>query len=164
LLARFYVFSAVALTLVGCAQTSGGLGIGDQIDPALSGNGRLLATVAERGGRRAVRLLERNTGRELALPGLQQGQPHSSPSLSWNGRYLAMIQQRGGQKQVVLLDRAQSQWRPLALPPDRVPERLSISPDGQRLALQVLRQGQEDVELFRLPFLEPDLPAGTPLR
>ena len=46
---------------------------------------------------------------------------------------------------------------------DRLPERLSLAPDGQQLAVQVLRRGQLDLELFRLPGLEPDLPAGAPL-
>ena len=76
---------------------------------------------------------------------------------------LAVIRQRGQRREVVLLDRLTGRLRPIPLPGDRVPERLSLAPDGQRLALQVLRQGQLDVELFRLPALEADRPAGAPL-
>ncbi|MEB3241859.1 MAG: hypothetical protein VKJ31_07450 [Synechococcus sp.] len=150
--------------VAGCAERHGGFGIGDQEDPALSGNGRLLATVVERGGRRSVRLIERSSARELPLRGLRRHTPHRSPSLSWSGRYLALIRQRGERREVVVLDRFNGRLRPLALPGDRLPERVSLSPDGQRLALQVLRQGQLDVELFRLSELEPDQPAGSPLR
>ena len=151
------------LPLAGCSQRFEAPGLGDQQEPALSGDGRLLAMVAERGGRRSVRLVERLSGRELPLQGLQRGQPHRSPSLSWNGRYLAVIMQRDSRRDVVVLDRATGQWRPLPLPGDRVPERLSLSPDGRRLAIEVLRQGQLDVELFRIPSHEADLPPGAPL-
>ena len=153
----------LALLISGCTQRFEAPGIGDQEDPALSGNGRILASVAERGGRRFVRLVERSSGRELPLRGLRRHTPHRSPSLSWTGRYLAVIRQRGQRREVVLLDRLTGRLRPIPLPGDRVPERLSLAPDGQRLALQVLRQGQLDVELFRLPALEADRPAGAPL-
>ena len=93
----------------------------------------------------------------------RQGQPHRSPSLSWTGRYLAFIRQRGTRPEAVLLDRLSGRLQPLALPNDRLPERLSLAPDGQQLAVQVLRRGQLDLELFRLPALEPDLPAGAAL-
>ena len=149
--------------ITGCAQRFEAPGIGGQEDPALSGNGRILASVVERGGRRFVRLVERSSGRELPLRGLRRHTPHRSPSLSWTGRYLALIRQRGQYREVVLLDRLNGRLRPIPLPGDRVPERLSLAPDGQRMALQVLRQGQLDVELFRLPGLEADLPAGAPL-
>ena len=153
----------LALVISGCAQRFETPGIGDQEDPALSGNGRIIASVVERGGRRFVRLVERSSGRELPLRGLRRHTPHRSPSLRWTGRYLAVIRQRGQRREVVLLDRLTGRLRPIPLPGDRVPERLSLAPDGQRLALQVLRQGQLDVELFRLPALEADRPAGAPL-
>ena len=153
----------VLVLLAGCSQRYTAPGLGDQEDPALSGNGRLLVSVVDRGGRRSLRLVERSTGRELPLPGLRQGQPHRSPSLSWTGRYLAFIRQRGTRPEAVLLDRLSGRLQPLALPNDRLPERLSLAPDGQQLAVQVLRRGQLDLELFRLPALEPDLPAGAPL-
>ena len=153
----------LALVISGCAQRFETPGIGDQEDPALSGNGRIIASVVERGGRRFVRLVERSSGRELPLRGLRRHTPHRSPSLSWTGRYLAVIRQRGQRREVVLLDRLTGRLRPIPLPGDRGPERLSLAPDGQRLALQVLRQGQLDVELFRLPALDADRPAGAPL-
>ena len=124
----------VLVLLAGCSQRYSAPGLGDQEDPALSGNGRLLVSVVDRGGRRSLRLVERSTGRELPLPGLRQGQPHRSPSLSWTGRYLAFIRQRGTRPEAVLLDRLSGRLQPLALPNDRLPERLSLAPDGQQLA------------------------------
>ena len=149
--------------LTACGQRFDAPGIGDQQEPALSGNGRLLAMVAERSGRRVVRLVERNRGQELPLKGLQWGMPHRSPSLSWNGRYLALILQRGERGEIVVLDRALGLLRPLPLPGDRLPQALSMSPDGKRLAVQLLHRGQQDVELFQLPAHEADLAPGTPL-
>ena len=148
----------------GCGQKFEAPGIGDQQDPALSGSGRLLATVAERSGRRSVRLVERSSGQELPLNGLHWGTPHRSPSLSWNGRYLALILHRGERSEIVVLDRALGRLRPLPLPGDRIPQAVALAPDGKRLAVQLLHRGQQDVELFKLPAHEPDLPPGAPLR
>ena len=138
-----------------------GSGSANRENPALSGNGRLLASVVERGGRSTVLLQEQPSGRELPLPQLRRFQPHRSPALSWNGRYLALLVQQGGRRLAVVLDRATGKLHRLPLPGDLELEGLSLSPDGRRLALEVLRQGQARVELFDLaPLLEPDLPAA----
>jgi len=160
---QFLLLTSLCL-LNACGQRFEAPGIGDQQDPALSGNGRLLVTVAERSGRRAVRLVERSTGNELPLKGLNWGMPHRSPSLSWNGRYLAFILQRGERSEIVVFDRALARLRPLPFPGERSPQALTISPDGKRLGVQLLHRGQQDVELFNLPSHEPDLPPGAPLR
>lgn len=161
------------LALAGCAAPWGlrrrpspplGLGQESRQDHALSGDGRLLASVVERGGRSTVLLQERRSGTVLPLRHLRGRQPHSSPSLSWNGRYLALLVQQGPQRLAVVEDRATGQLHPLPLPGGREPERLSLAPDARQLALQLVEAGQTRVELYDLRgMLEPDLPPGQPL-
>jgi len=158
--------------LVGCGSWSWGrrsagpaglMGQTNREDPAISGNGRVLTSLVERGGGSTVLLQEQPSGRELPLPQLRRLQPHRSPSLSWNGRYLALIVQQGSRHLAVIQDRATGQLHRLPLPGDQELERLSLAPDGRRLALEVVRQGRSRVELLDLaPLLEPDLPA-TPV-
>ena len=141
-----------------------GLGLEGREDPALSGDGRYLASVVERGGRRTVLLQERLSGRVVPLR-LRGQQPHSSPSLSWNGRYLAVLVQQGAKRLAVVEDRATGNRLPLMLPGDLEPERLSLSPDGRRIALQLLDQGRMRVEVFDLGgLLEPDLAPAQPVQ
>ena len=134
-----------------------GLGGETREQPALSGDGRLLASLVERGGRTTVLLQERVSGRVLPLPQLRNRQPHSSPSLSWRGRYLALLVQRGPNREPVVLDRATGQLHPLPLPAGRLPLQLSLAADGRRLAIDLLDNGQRRVELFDLGgLLEPE--------
>ena len=152
--------------MIGCVapraqRAESGLGDRNQQDPALSGNGRLLAVISELRGRPTVQLRELSTGAILQLPQLKRHQPHSSPSLSWNGRYLALISQRGQRRLAVIADRLTGRVHQLPLPRSRDPVRLSLSPDAMQLALQVATQGQWRVELLDLSdLLEADRPAG----
>ena len=156
---------ALALLLGACQPPPAAPGeSADQDQPALSGDGRLLALIVEQAGRPSVRLIDRASGRALPLGPLNRGQPHRSPSLSWNGRYLAMIRQRGERSEAVLLDRALGRLLPLPLPSDRLPEKLSLAPDARRLAVQSLRDGRSSIDLLELGGIEPDLPPGVPLR
>lgn len=158
--------------LAGCNGLSGlrrqpaatvGFGPENRSDPSLSGNGRLLASIVERGGRPTVLLQEREGGRVLPLRQLQAMTPHRSPSLSWNGRYLALLGQRGPRPLVLIADRATGRVHPLPLSGEREPQRLSLAPDGRRLAVQKIEAGRVAVQLFDLGgLLEPDLPAGQP--
>ena len=166
----------LVLALQGCSATpwlarrsAGPTGLlGEQMDrqdPALSGNGQWLASLVSREGTPEVLLQEQPSGRMLPLPQLERLQPHRSPSLSWNGRYLALLVQQGDRAQPVLLDRLNGQLRRLITPPGLEPERLSLSPDGQRLALQLVKQGRSEVQLFDLASLvEPDRPPGQLVR
>ena len=64
-------------------------------------------------------------------------------------------------KGLVIEDRASGRQQPLMLPPGREPQRLSLAPDGRRLAVELLDNGQRRVELFDLGgLLEPDLAPG----
>ncbi len=157
------------LGLSGCAllplsrqsATPTGLGAESRQEPALSGDGRLLASLAERGGRTTVVLQERRTGQVLPLRHLRNRQPHSSPSLSWNGRYLALLVQQGGRRQAVIEDRATGQQHPLFLPAGQEPQQLSLAPDGQSIALALINGGSRRVQVFSLAgMLEPDRPPG----
>ena len=159
----------MAAGLGGCAlvpwrrQPAPPLGLGGETrqQPALSGDGRLLASLVERGGRTTVLLQEPRSGRVLPLRHLRDHQPHSSPALSWNGRYVALLVQQGGRRQAVIEDRATGRLQPLFLPMGLEPRRLSLAPDGQRLALEVIAGGSQRVELFDLSgLLEPDLAPG----
>lgn len=159
----------MALLLAGCGPLglrrrpapATGLSAENREQPALSGDGRLLASLIERGGRTTVLLQERRSGQVLPLPHLRDHQPHSSPSLSWTGRYLALLVQRGPHRQPVLQDRASGRLLPLMLPGGREPQRLSLAADGRRIAIELLDNGQRRVELFDLSgLLEPDLAPG----
>ena len=145
----------------------GGLGLGSESrqDPALSGDGRLLASLVLRSGRSTVLLQDRRSGQGLPLPLLRGQQPHSSPSLSWNGRYLALLVWRGGRRQVVINDRATNRLLPVPLRGDQEARRLSLAPDGRHLAVELVEGGQSRVELFNLgEWLEPDPVPGSLLQ
>ena len=145
----------------------GGLGLGSESrqDPALSGDGRLLASLVLRSGRSTVLLQDRRSGQGLPLPLLRGQQPHSSPSLSWNGRYLALLVWRGGRRQVVINDRATNRLLPVPLRGDQEARRLSLAPDGRHLAVELVEGGQSRVEVFNLgEWLEPDPVPGSLLQ
>jgi hypothetical protein len=103
------------------------------------------------------------SGRVLPLRHLQRLQPHSSPSLSWNGRYLAVLVERGSRRLAVIEDRATGRLHQLPLPGGRQPQRLSLSPDARRMALELVEGGRPRVRVFDLTsLLEADPPAGRP--
>lgn len=130
-------------------------------DPALSGEGRVLASVMPRGGKPTVVLQQQPSGRLLPVGPLSRWTPHRSPSLSRNGRYLALLVQQGERSLPVIWDRASGQLHRLPLPPGQAAERLSLSPESRSLAIEVWRDGRSSLRLFDLSgLLEPDLPGG----
>jgi hypothetical protein len=137
----------------------------DREDPALSGDGRLLASIVPRGGQPMVVLQEKAGGRLLPLRQLRGDPPHRSPSLSWNGRYLAVLAGPARRRLALIEDRASGRLHRLMLPADLEPERLSLSPDARRLAIEAQQGGRVRIRLFDLtPLLEPDPPAGLTVR
>jgi len=81
--------------------------------------------------------------------------------LSWNGRYLALVVQQGGRRQAVIEDRATGRQIPLFLPAGQEPQQLSLAPDGQSIALELIQSGSQRLQLFSLSgMLEPDRPPG----
>ena len=134
----------------------------NQEDPSLSGNGQKIALIVSRNGRPTVELKDLRTGKTLPLRDLSRFQPHSSPSLSWNGRYLAVIAQKGARRIVIIEDRLTGRRHNLPLPGERIPIRLSLSPDGTKIALQIAQGGKWSVELFDLTKrIEPDRPRSV---
>ena len=162
----------VALVAGGCnsqfgwfgRRSAGGAGFLDasnRQEPALSGNGQWLATVIERNGRLSLLLQRQPDGQMVPLRHIRGHEPHSSPALSWNGRYVAALLQQGSQRVPVIEDRASGQLLRIPLPGDRTAEKLSLAPDAQRLALELVQGGQRRVQVFDLSgMLEPDRPAG----
>ena len=108
-----------------------------------------------------VVLQEQPNGQTIPLRHLRGHEPHSSPSLSWNGRYIAALVQQGPERVAILEDRVTGKLLRLPMANGSQPERLSLSPDARRIALQVMQDGQSRVQLFELSGqLEPDLPGG----
>lgn len=143
------------------AGGNGPLDASNRQEPALSGNGQWLASVIERNGRLSLLLQRQPDGQMVPLRHIRGHEPHSSPALSWNGRYVAALMQHGSQRVPVIEDRATGQMHRIQLPGDRAPQKLSLSPDAQTLALELVQGGQRRVELFALSgMLEPDRPAG----
>jgi len=134
-----------------------------QREPALSGNGRYLASVIDLHGRPTVRLQDLSQGRLLPLAQiLHRHRPHSSPSLSWNGRYLALITQRGRGRLALIHDRRTRRVHPLRLPASQQPIKLSLAPNADSVALQTLDRGRFKVTLLDLTgLLEQDRAPGT---
>jgi Tol biopolymer transport system component len=137
----------------------------DRQDPALSGSGQWLASLVLRDGTPTLLLQEQPSGRRVPLPELRRLTPHRSPSLSWNGRYVALIVQQGPRRVAVVQDRANGRLHRLQLPMGFDPERLSLAPDGRRVAISAVGQGRLQVQLFDLAgLLEPDLPPAQAIR
>ena len=121
--------------------------------------------MVERNGRLSLLLQRQPSGQVVPLRQIRGHEPHGSPSLSWNGRYVAALVQQGNQRLAVIEDRATSRLHRLPLPGDQPPVKLSLAPDGQRIALELLQGGQRRVQLFDLSgMLEPDRPAGLAVR
>ena len=97
-------------------RAPGGLMERQQTDPAVSGNGAVLALIVDQRGRPTVQLRDLRSGQPLPLRHLNGQQPHSSPSLSWNGRYLAVITQRGNRRMALIEDRLTDVPIPFGLP------------------------------------------------
>tara|TARA_Y100001968_G_C19256945_1_gene667291 strand:- start:289 stop:780 length:492 start_codon:yes stop_codon:yes gene_type:complete len=130
-------------------------------DPALSGDGRILAVIREKRGKTSIQLQNLANGIVLPIPQLNRDQPHSSPSLTWNGRYLALITQKRQRRLAIILDRISGRIHPLIIPGGLDPIRLSLAPDGRKIAIQVADKGRWKVELLDLSaVLEADLPSG----
>ena len=125
------------------------LSISEQ-QPALSGNGEKLAVIVNQLGKQTVQLKETSTGKKFSLRHLSRHQPHSSPSLSWNGRYLAVITQRGNRRVAIIEDRLTGNHHFLRMPGEKVPIRLSLSPDASMIAIQVAENGKWRIQFFDL--------------
>lgn len=118
-------------------------------EPALSGNGRFLAMVTNRGGRQDLALYDIQQKRFLEIPRLNRRNALvESPSLSRSARYIAYVVSERGRPEIALYDRV-TQRRQMLTNGFRGPVRNpSISPDGRYVAFESGRRGQWDIEVF----------------
>lgn len=132
--------------------------------PALSGNGRFLAMVTNRGGRQGLALYDIQQRRFVELPRLNPRDALvESPSLSRSARYIAYVVSERGRPEIALYDRI-TQRRQILTQGLRGPVRNpSISPDGRYVAFESGRRGQWDIEVFDRGASVPlDLVPGAP--
>ncbi|MGK7926033.1 MAG: TolB family protein [Spirulina sp.] len=166
----FWLFLAIAL-LGGCGDSTPPIGsvslnsrYNDQ-EPAISGNGQLLALITNRNGISQIAVYSRRQKRFLDLPGLNQGnQIAESPSLSRTGRYLVYLVSDRGRPAIALYDRAISKSNILTTSYRNWIRNPKISPDGRYVVFETSRRGQWDIEVLdRGPDIELDIEDGTPL-
>lgn len=119
--------------------------------PALSGDGRWLAMVSNRYGRREVLLYDLQQQSFVNLPGLNLPNAITdSPSLSRTGRYIVYISSIQGRPDIFLYDRATKQTQLLTQGYRSWLRNPRISPDGRYIVFETARRGQWDIEVIDL--------------
>jgi Tol biopolymer transport system component len=133
--------------------------------PALSGDGRWLAMVSNRNGRREILLYDLQQQTFVDLPGMYPKEAIAdSPSLSRTGRYIVYISSIQGRPDLFLYDRAINRTQLLTQGYRSWLRNPKISPDGRYIVFETARRGQWDVEVLDLgPNLELDILDGTPV-
>jgi Tol biopolymer transport system component len=127
--------------------------------PALSGDGRWLAMVSNRYGRREILLYDLQQQVFVPLPGLNFGTAITdSPSLSRTGRYIVYISSIQGRPDIFLYDRATKQTQLITQGYRSWLRNPKLSPDGRYIVFETARRGQWDLEIIDLgPNIELDL-------
>lgn len=133
--------------------------------PALSGNGRFLAFVSNRDGRRHIWLYDLQQQLLISLPRLNQPDTVAeSPSLSYTGRYITYLTSDQGKPILVLYDRVTQQPQVLSQWYQGWVRNPSISPNGRYIVFESSIGGQWDIEVLdRGPNIELDMPEGAPM-
>lgn len=134
-------------------------------DPALSGDGKLVAFVSNRDGPKRIYVYSIERQNLINLPGLNLGEAIAeSPSLSYTGRYIIYISSIQGRPDLILYDRATGKSELLTRGYRNWIRNPHISPDGRYIVFETSRRGQWDLEVLdRGPFVELDLPDGIPI-
>lgn len=132
--------------------------------PALSGNGQLLAFVSNRNGRRQIWLYNLQNRQFIDLPGLNRPDAIAeSPSLSYTGRYVVYIASDQGRPDIELYDRATRSSQVLTAGYRGWVRNPSISPDGRYIVFETSSRGQWDIEVLdRGSNIELDISDGSP--
>lgn len=130
--------------------------------PALSGDGRWLAMVSNRNGRREILLYDLQLRTFVDLPGLNLANAiNDSPSLSRTGRYLAYISSIQGRPDIFVYDRVTKQTQLITQGYRSWLRNPRISPDGRYIVFETAKRGQWDIEVIDLGIrTEIDRPDG----
>ncbi len=119
--------------------------------PALSGDGRWLAMVSNRNGRREILVYDLREQTFVPLPGLNSNTAIAdSPSLSRTGRYIAYLSSIQGRPDIFLYDRATKQTQLITQGYRSWLRNPRISPDGRYIVFETARRGQWDIEIIDL--------------
>lgn len=130
--------------------------------PAISGDGRWLAMVSNRNGRREILLYDLQLRNFVELPGLNLSNAiNDSPSLSRTGRYIAYISSIQGRPDIFVYDRATKQTQLITQGYRSWLRNPRISPDGRYIVFETAKRGQWDIEVIDLGIrTELDRPDG----
>lgn len=130
--------------------------------PALSGDGRWLAYVSNRGGKHRLLLYDLQDRCLISLPRIPATVVAEHPSLSYTGRYLTYLTSDRGKIVLTLYDRATQQAQVVSQWYQAWVRNPSISPDGRYIAFESSKNGQWDIEILdRGDRVELDIPDGT---
>jgi len=130
--------------------------------PALSGDGRFIAFVSNRGSDRQIVMYDLQRRQLVDLLRLNQQEVITeSPSLSYTGRYLTYLASDQGRPEIKLYDRVTKRSQSLTLGYVSWLRNPSISADGRYIVFETSRRGQWDIEVLdRGPNIELDIPDG----
>jgi Tol biopolymer transport system component len=130
--------------------------------PALSGNGRFLAFVSNRNGKRNILLYDLQQQQFVDIPRLNRRDAIAeSPSISNNGRYIVYTASDSGRPEIELYDRVTNRWQVITIGYRGWFRNPSISADGRYIVFESGRRGQWDIELIdRGPLIELDIVDG----
>ncbi|MCW6038958.1 biopolymer transporter Tol [Spirulina subsalsa FACHB-351] len=133
--------------------------------PALSGDGRLLAFITNRNGGTEIAVYNLQTRQFVQLRGLNQpGAIAQRPSLSRTGRYIVYLVSDRGRPVIALYDQALERSEILNNSYRHWIRNPKISPDGRYIVFETSRRGQWDIEVLdRGPNIELDIEDGSPL-
>jgi Tol biopolymer transport system component len=162
--------TGLAVVAVACAQEAnpilGSTSLNSRYtdeQPGLSGNGRLLAMVSNRGGDRNILLYDLQRQQLINLPRLNRRDAIAeNPSLSYTGRYLVYVASDRGRPEIELYDRIIQRTQVLTVGYRGWIRNPSISPDGRYIVFESGSRGQWDIEVLdRGANVELDIPDGS---